>query len=115
KVRESYSKAAELITQSLRNNPQPGRDWMNLAFYEAKLNHRAEAEVAMKSAEERGATSLQVQFKKAQVLALLGRSDEALTLILECMKKGLSKTDVELALDLGALRKDPRYIQATSH
>jgi hypothetical protein len=45
-------------------------------------------------AEQRGATDVRSQFKKAQILAVLGRTDDAVNLVLECINKGLSQTDV---------------------
>jgi eukaryotic-like serine/threonine-protein kinase len=112
RVDESYTTAAELLSAALRTNPKRGSSWMTLAFYEAKIGHRSEAEAAMASAEERGATDLQSLFKKAQILTLLGRKNEAIDLIVACLMKGLSQTDVDLAVDLAELRKDPRYLRA---
>jgi tetratricopeptide (TPR) repeat protein len=109
KVTESYDRAAEYLADSLKTNPLRGAAWMTLAFYEAKLGRRSEAEGAMKQAEARGASDVQSQFKKAQVLALIGRKDEAVRLTLECLDHGLSKVYVDLALDLAVVRADPRY------
>jgi serine/threonine protein kinase/Flp pilus assembly protein TadD len=109
RVTENYARAAELLSEVLHGNPRRGSDWMDLAFYEAKLGKRLEAESYLKNAESRGAAELYSQFKKAQVLALLGRKQEALGLVLECIDKGLSKVEVDLALDLKEVRADPRY------
>ncbi len=106
---ESYGEAANLAGEALRTNPLRGSGWMTLAFYQAKLGRRAEAEQSMKEAESRGASDLQSQFKKSQVLALLGRKDEAVLAVLECMNRGLSKVEVDLALDLAGVRADPRF------
>jgi tetratricopeptide (TPR) repeat protein len=114
RVSESYGKAAELLTESLKVNARVGPAWMNLAFYQAKLGRRAEAEKSMQNAEARGAGDLPSQFKKAQVFALLGRKEEAVLLVLDCMAKGLSRTEVELALDLKEVRNDPRYQKRVS-
>ncbi len=51
------------------------------------------------------------QFTKAQTLAVLGRKQEALDLVLKLLDQGLSTVDVDLALDLKQLRADPRYRQ----
>jgi hypothetical protein len=45
-----------------------------------------------------------------QAMALLGRKEEALQLLLKCMDRGLVPLEVDGALDLGELRKDPRYL-----
>jgi tetratricopeptide (TPR) repeat protein len=109
RVTESYRKAAELLGESLRINPKPGASWMSLAFYKAKLGLRSEADEAVRNAEARGASDVHSQFKKAQVLALLGEKEEALRQVLDCLANGLTHTEVELALDLKDIRADPRY------
>lgn len=108
-VTENYAKAADLLSESLRTNPRLGSAWMTLAFYEAKLGHRAQAEADLKTAEARGAADLYSQFTKAQIMALLGHKEEALQLVLDCIDKGLSEVDVALALDLKEVRADPRF------
>ena len=107
---ESYAKAADLVAQTLAVNAKRGPLWIQLAFYNAKLRRPQEAEKALHAAELNGASDLQSQFRKVQVLALLGRRAEALDLLLACLDRGLAPADVELALDLKNLRSDPRYI-----
>jgi hypothetical protein len=82
---------------------------MTLAFYEAKLGHRAEAETDMGMAESKGAANVQSQFTKAQALAALGRKAEAIDLD-SCVRRGLSQVEVQLALDLKEIRSDRRYL-----
>ena len=113
-VKASYQKAAELLGGALAINPKPGASWMNLAFYQAKLGLRAEAEKSLQNAELRGASDVPAQFKKAQVLAVLGKKDEALQQVLDCLAKGLSHTEVDLALDLKEVRNDARYKRAVA-
>ena len=106
---ESYRRAAELLQASLNADPAPGGGWMTLAFYQAKLGLRAEAEKSVSLAESHGASDLRSQFQKAQVMALLGKKDDALRLVLDCIAKGLPRAEIELALDLRDVRSDPRY------
>jgi tetratricopeptide (TPR) repeat protein len=108
-VQESYARAAELLADSLETNPRRGPSWMTLAFYEAKLGRRAAAEDDIRKAEARGATDAKSQLEKAEALALLGRKEEALNLVLDCLRKGISTVEVELALDLKEVRADSRY------
>jgi tetratricopeptide (TPR) repeat protein len=105
---EAYGKAAETLSESLRVNPKPGANWVTLAFCHAKLGRRGDAEADLKAADERGLDQ-RAQFTKAQTLAVLGREEEALDLVLKCIDQGLSPVDVELALDLKEVRADPRY------
>jgi eukaryotic-like serine/threonine-protein kinase len=115
RVQESYTKAAQILSESLRTNPRRGRAWMTLAFYEAKIGNRVEAEAAIRNAEEKGARDAKSQLEKAEALALLGRKDEAVELVLDCLRKGISKVEVELALDLAEVRVDPRYRNYVAH
>ena len=110
-VKENYSKAAEVLAERLQTNPKRGSDWMTLAFYEAKLGRREQAEADLETAEARGAGDVESQFTKSQALALLGRKQEALQLVLSCIDKGLSVVEVQLALDLKEVRQDPRYLR----
>jgi serine/threonine protein kinase/Tfp pilus assembly protein PilF len=110
KVRESYANAANLLAQSLQINPRSGPAWMNLAFYHAKIGDNAGAATDIKNAESRGATDVESQFMKVQTLAVLGKKEEATKLLLTCMDRGLSTAEVDLALDLKDIRKDPRYL-----
>ncbi len=72
------------------------------------------SEDALREAEERGASAVPAQLQKVETLVLLARDEEAMHLLLELLKKGLSLEDVELALDLAELRRDPRYVQAVA-
>lgn len=113
-VSENYQKAASLVSESLKINPKRAELWVTLAMYEAKLGHRAAAEDALHHADQLGATGMPSQFRKVQALALLGRREEALLLLLNCLSSGQSLEDVELAIDLGDLRRDPRYVRAVA-
>ena len=108
-ARDSYAKAAEVAGEALRINPNQQSLWMNLAFYQAKLGHSDESLVSLHEAEARGPGDMQLQFKKAQVLAVLGNENEALAQVLDCMAKGLSQAEVDLAIDLKDVRRDPRF------
>jgi tetratricopeptide (TPR) repeat protein len=105
---ESYTRAADTLSDSLRVNPKPAANWVTLSFYHAKLGLKSDAEADLKNADERGLDN-RGQFTKAQTLAVLGRKNEALDLVLKCIDQGISKVDVELALDLKEIRADPRY------
>jgi tetratricopeptide (TPR) repeat protein len=113
-VNENYGKAASLVSESLKINPKRAELWMTLAMYEAKLRHRSAAEDALYHAKELGASGMPSQFRKVQALALLGRREEALNILLDCVRNGQSLEDVELAIDLGDLRRDPRYLQTVA-
>lgn len=113
-VRKNYAKATQLLAASLAINPRNGPAWAILAFYHAKIGDSAQALADLKNAEAQGASDVESQFMIAQALALLGRKDEALNLLLSCIDKGLSTVEVDLALDLKEIRKDPRYLSHVS-
>ena len=106
---ESYGRAAELLTSQLNTNPRDGFGWANMAFYDAKLGNRQKAETDMDNARAHGASDVASRFMFVQALDVLGRKKEALDLLLWCMDKGLSPTDVDLAVDLKDLRNTEEY------
>jgi tetratricopeptide (TPR) repeat protein len=114
KMRESYQKAAKFLGDSLTANPRVGSRWMTQAFYDAKAGNSAMAIKDMENAEKNGASDVHSKFMKVQALAVLGRKQEALPLLLECIKGGITESDVDLAIDLKDLRRDPRYLAAVA-
>jgi tetratricopeptide (TPR) repeat protein len=109
-VRENYAKAARLLADGLDDNPRNGPNWMTLAFYHAKIGDAARAAADIENAERYGAADVESQFLKVQALALLGKKEDATKLLLTCMDRGLSTVEVDFALDLKDIRKDPRYL-----
>jgi tetratricopeptide (TPR) repeat protein len=105
---ESYAKAAEILSDTVRVNSKSGTNWATLSFYHAKLRRKSDAEADLKAADQRGLDQ-RGQFTKAQTLAVLGRKQEALDLVLKLIDHGLSTLDVDLALDLKQVRADPKY------
>ena len=113
-MRASYARAAQMLAGEVARNPGNGMAWATLAFYHAKIGATKDAEADMAHAMQRGATDAESQFMMVQALAVLGRSAEALRLLLTCMDKGLSPVEVNLAPDLAELRKTPEY-RAKAH
>jgi tetratricopeptide (TPR) repeat protein len=107
-----YGNAARVLRDRLKANPSSGADWTTLAFYDAKIGNRDAAEEDLRQAELHGASDVESQFTKAQALALLGKKDEAVQLVVECLNRGLTPVEINLALDLKDVRLDPRYKQA---
>jgi tetratricopeptide (TPR) repeat protein len=113
-VKDSYAHAAAVLREVLKANPSSGQEWTTLGFYDAKLGNDADAWEDLRQAERRGATDLESQFTKAQALALLGKQEDALQLVLACLDRGLAPVEINLALDLKDVRLDPRYKQAVA-
>jgi len=106
---ENYERASEVLARRLETNPNRGYEWMTLSLYHAKTGKREQAEGDMQTAEQRGASRVDARFVKAQTLAVLGRKEEALSLVLQCLDHGLSTVEVAYAMDLREIRADPRY------
>jgi tetratricopeptide (TPR) repeat protein len=108
--KECYRRAARLVSDSLKIDPQSGLDWANLAFYHAKIGDASAAESDIENADAHGAKDVAAKFMIVQALAVMGKKQEAVNLLLWCIDKGLSPADVDLAIDLKSLRSDPRYL-----
>ena len=113
-VKQDYAKATRLLAADLARKPHDGSDWAILAFYHAKIGDAANAQIDMQNAQARGATDVESQFMISQALALLGKKEEALKLLLSCIDRGLSPVEAGLALDLKEIEKDPRYLSRVS-
>jgi tetratricopeptide (TPR) repeat protein len=109
-VKKYYARAAGLVANFVAANPRAGTRWATLAFYDAKLGNRELAEADMARAKELGVNDVDSRFMFVQALALLGKKEQALQLLLTCIDNGLAPINVDLALDLASLRKDPRYL-----
>ncbi len=111
---ENYGRAADLLEEDLKLNPRVGSRWMRLAFYHAKANRQDRVAGDMRAAEELGVSDVPAQFLKAQTLAVLGKKEEALQIVLSCLGRGLSPVEVELSPDLQVIRSDSRYRRQTA-
>src|SRR5205814_10567232 len=96
-VRDKYANAARLLAEGLQDNPRNGPNWMTLAFYHAKIGDAARATADIENAARHGAADVESQFLKVQVLALLGKKEDATKLLLTCMDIVLSTIEVDLA------------------
>ena len=109
-AQKSYAHAAELLSELVATNSRNGASWATLAFYEAKTGNSSEAESDIAKPRARGAHDVGSNFMIVQALAVLGKKEEALQLLLKCVDQGLTPVNVDLALDLSEIRKDPRYL-----
>jgi tetratricopeptide (TPR) repeat protein len=109
-VQKSYAKAAEMLAADLVRTPKAGSLWATLAFYDAKIGDEAAVKVDMRNAAANGGTDVRSEFLIVQALAVLGQDDEAMERLLKCLDRGLSPVEVDYAVDLANLEKDPRYI-----
>jgi eukaryotic-like serine/threonine-protein kinase len=108
KTIENYRRAAELLAARLKINARFGSDWMTMAYYSSKLGNHQQALSQLEEAEKRGASDLEVQLVKAECLVLLDQKEKAIDLIVALLKRGLSPSFVELAIDLRDVLNDRR-------
>ena len=108
-AKQCYAQAARLMSVLLQANPLDGLGWANLAFYQAKVGDHASSEADMAKARAHGPNDVASRFMMVQALDVLGKKPEALKMLLECMKDGLSPAEVDLAVDLKDLRSTPDY------
>ena len=109
KAEDCFTQAATLLSHDLESNSRIGSNWMTLSFYHAKMRDFNRASKDIEAAESRGANDVESQLIKAQTFAVMGRKEDALRLVLNCLDRGIAPTDVELAVDLRDVRSDPRY------
>lgn len=110
RVKKSYAKAGELLAADVARTPKAGPMWATLAFYRAKTGDATAARMAIRTAEADGGRDVESEFLIVQALAVLGEREEAMQRLLKCMEMGLSPVEVDDAVDLAELEKDPRYV-----
>jgi serine/threonine protein kinase/Flp pilus assembly protein TadD len=108
-VRENYAKAARALLDGIPKHSGSAYEWATLAFYYAKTGDRKQAESALQKAGPYDSMNVATRLMMIQAIALLGRKEEALRQVISALDDGLSPIQVDLALDLKDLRKDPRY------
>jgi serine/threonine protein kinase/Tfp pilus assembly protein PilF len=109
-VKKSYAKAAQLLAAEVEREPKAGSLWATLAFYHAKTGDVSAAKVDLRKAESNGGTDVDSEFLLVQALTVMGQREEAMQRLLKCLDRGLSPVEVDFAVDLAGLKKDPKYI-----
>ncbi len=115
KAKDAFTQAATLLAHELEINSRAGSNWMTLSFYHAKMGDFQQAQKDIEAAETRGATDIESQLTKAQTVAVMGRREDALRLVLNCLDRGIAPANIELAVDLKDVRSDPRYRARIDH
>jgi tetratricopeptide (TPR) repeat protein len=108
-ARESYQRAATETERLLDRGGPDGAALRRLALYKAKLGKPEEALELLRKADDLKVSDIESKLVKARVLELLGRRNDALTTIADCLGHGGTRYDVELTPDLGKLQNDPEY------
>jgi serine/threonine-protein kinase len=105
----AYEKAVQLAEEALTVNPSDATTISQLGVYEAKLGRRLDAERHADGAVALNPTSAEVLYRRAVVLALNGRPDEAFKQVSEAISRGYSKQFAREDDDLSSLRSLPAF------
>jgi serine/threonine-protein kinase len=109
KATAAYRRAVELCREHLALNPRDARMVSMLAVYEAKLGHGTEAARDAERAVSLGPSLADVAYRRAVVLALVGRADESLTALRGALALGFSRSLADEDEDLASLRVRADY------
>jgi serine/threonine protein kinase/tetratricopeptide (TPR) repeat protein len=108
-AKDAYKKAASVVESHLRTDSSDGASWMQLALYQVKSGKQQNALSLIQKAESLGARDMDSQLCKARILELLGRREDALTVLKTCFLNGATDFQVSSAPDMRSLQRDPRY------
>jgi serine/threonine-protein kinase len=107
---KAYTQAATAQEEELKDDPKNGPGWMVLALSRVKAGSPQTAPGLIEKADRVLAGDIDSQLRKARTLELLGKRDEALATVEACLKRGATEFQIQTMPDMGALRKDPRYV-----
>jgi len=110
-ARAAYLRAKKEAERNLQTNASDGPTWMLLGLYQIKSGDLQNALSLISKAESLGASDIDSQLTKAQILEMLGRRDDALNILAACFRRGATRFQIEPVLDFQSLRRDPRYQQ----
>lgn len=106
---DSYKKAVATNEEYLRTSTTDGPAWMLLALSRVKAGQPETTSALIAKAESLHADDMDSQLLKVRALELLGRRDDALTTIAQCMKRGATVFQFESMPDLEKLRTSADY------
>lgn len=108
-AQKAYHRAAEMQDEELRTDPANGPGWMVFALCRVKAGAPTGALDLIRRAEQCPAGDMDSQLCKARTLELLGKRDDALATVADCLRRGATDFQIQLLGDMGSLRKDARY------
>ena len=108
-AQSAYRKAVEAAERVRKVNPSDPQTLSSLALYHAKLKEAAAAEALLSSDPVKVSNDLNLRFRNAVCLELLGKRSEALKQLEVAVTAGFPLSQVTSAFELDTLRRDPRY------
>ena len=112
RARDAYQRGAALAERLLQVNPRDFRELSVLAVIQAKLGNSARAESLITDAIGLNAGDAEVQYRRAVILALGGRSEPALAALTGALSAGYSRALADSDPDLASLRSQSGYSAA---
>jgi serine/threonine-protein kinase len=106
---QAYRQAVALAGQQLQVSPQDASTLMSLSLYWAKLEDASQARKYLEAAGRSPSGDLNLAFKRALVLELIGARERALAELRELAGRGFALDQIRKAPELEELRKDPRF------
>ena len=86
-AQKAYAQGGATQEEQLRSNQIDGPGWMLLALFRIKSGVPETAPTAMKTAEEYPCGDIDSQLLKARIMELLGKRQEALAAVTECLRE----------------------------
>ena len=108
-----YDRAIQLAEDALQVNPKDAAVHASLARYCAYRGNLNRALAEIEKARALAPTNLPIMVNAALVYERAGQRDQALTSLLQALKEGYSRTDIEKNPDLATLRADSRFPPAS--
>jgi serine/threonine-protein kinase len=105
----AYRRAADLAEAARAVNPADALNLASLAVYLQKAGDGATATRRLDDALRRAPADPQVQYRAAEVHALAGRTDSALSALGRAFELGYSRADAARADEFTTLRQQPRF------
>ena len=101
---KAYQRAAQLQEKQLETDPTNGPGWMLLALYQAKLGDFQKAYFLIRKADVLGSDDLSAQLNKVRILELTGKHEEASATMMNCLKRGVTISQIRAMNDLDRFR-----------
>ena len=111
KAMETYDRAIALAYKDLQVNPHEAGAIESLALYYAKEGKRSQAIEFIRQARSIDPDNVQFIYGEAQVMALAGRTGQALDALREAFRKGYPPEEAVSDPELNALRSIPQFAE----
>jgi eukaryotic-like serine/threonine-protein kinase len=108
-ARKAYQEAVRVQREELDTDATNGPGWIQLALCEAKIGANEQARTHIRIGDSFPSNDLDTQMYKARALEVLGAREEALIVLAECFRRGVTPFQVDLAPDMADMRRDTRY------